>query len=86
MKDELGGKIMPEFVALRSKLYVYRQLDNKEDKKCKGIKKCVVKETISFNDYEDCIFDSESKSIYRYNQCSEIASMKSIESKLIRLP
>ena len=39
MKDELGGKIMKEFVVLRPKSYAYRKLDNKEDKKCKGIKK-----------------------------------------------
>ena len=38
MKDELGGKIMTGFVALRPKSYAYRKLDNKEDKKCKGIK------------------------------------------------
>ena len=44
MKDELGGKIMIEFVALRPKLYAYLQLSGKEDKKCKGTKKCVVKE------------------------------------------
>ena len=40
MKDELGGKIMIKFVALRPKLYAYKKLDNKEDKRCKGIKKC----------------------------------------------
>ena len=38
MKDELGGTIMTEFVALRPKLYSYRKLDGEEDKKCKGIK------------------------------------------------
>ena len=38
MKDELGGKIMTEFVALRPKLYSYKKLDGSEDKKCKGIK------------------------------------------------
>ena len=43
MKDELGGKIMTEFMALRPKLYSYKILDGSEDKKCKGIKKCVVK-------------------------------------------
>ena len=42
MKDELGGAIMTEFVALRPKLYSHRKLDGLEDKKCKGIKKCVV--------------------------------------------
>ena len=38
MKDELRGKIMTEFVALRPKLYSYKKLDGSEDKKCKGIK------------------------------------------------
>ena len=37
MKDELGGSIMTEFIALRPKLYSYRKLDGSEDKKCKGI-------------------------------------------------
>ena len=45
MKDELGGKIMTEFVALRPKLYSYKKLNDKEDKRCKGIKKCVVQRT-----------------------------------------
>ena len=65
MKDELGGKIMTKFVTLRPKLYAYKKVDNTEDKKCKGIKKCVVKKTISFDDYKNCLLDSESKSIYR---------------------
>ena len=43
MKDELGGKIMTGFVALGPKSHAYRKLDNKEDTKCKGIKKCIVK-------------------------------------------
>ena len=34
MKDQLGGKIVTEFVALRPKLYSYKKLDGK---KCKGI-------------------------------------------------
>ena len=56
---------MTEFVTLRPKLYAYRKLDNKEDRKCKGIKICIVKNTISFNDYKNCILDSKSKNIYR---------------------
>ena len=52
MKDELGGKIMTEFVALRPKLYAYRKFNGKDYKKCKGIKKCVVKKTLDFDDYK----------------------------------
>ena len=29
MKDELGGKIMIDFVALRTKMYAYRKIDKK---------------------------------------------------------
>ena len=59
MKDELGGIIMTEFVALTPKLYSYRKLDGAEDKKCKGIKKCVVKKTLSFGDYKNCLFNPD---------------------------
>ena len=61
MKDELGGKIMIEFVALRPKLYSYKKLDGSEDKKCKGIKKCVVKKTLTFEDYKTCLFSDSTE-------------------------
>ena len=48
---------MTEFVALRPKLYSYRKLDGSEDKKCKGIKKCVVKKTLTFEDYKNCLLN-----------------------------
>ena len=43
MKDELGGKIMTEFAALRPKTYSYLMDDGSNDKKAKGTKKCVIK-------------------------------------------
>ena len=58
MKDELGGEIMKEFVSLRPKMYSYR-VGNSEPKKCKGIKHCIVKKTISFDDYKRCLFSEE---------------------------
>ena len=61
MKDELGGKIMTEFVALRAKMYAYRKIDKKveEEKRCKGTKKCVVAEGLTVDDYKTCLFDDE---------------------------
>ena len=61
MKDELGGKIMTEFVALRPELYSYKKLDGSEDKKCKEIKKCVVKKTLTFEDYKTCLFSDSTE-------------------------
>ena len=61
MKDELGGKIMTEFVALRPKPYSYKQVDGSEDKKCKGIKKCAVKKTLTFQDYKACLFNDSTE-------------------------
>ena len=58
MKDELGDEIMREFVSLRPKMYSYK-VGNSELKKHKGIKKCVVKKTISFDDYKTCLFSGE---------------------------
>ena len=59
MKDELGGKIMTEFVALRPKTYPYSTDDCEEDKKAKGTKECVIKRRVKFNDYEDCLLNNE---------------------------
>ena len=56
MKDELSGKIMKEFISFRPKMYSYR-VEESEPKKCKGIKKCVVKKTISFEDNKRCLFE-----------------------------
>ena len=59
MKDELGGKIITEFVTLRPKTYSYLINDCKEDKKAKGTKKCVIKRMIKFNDYKNCLLKDE---------------------------
>ena len=59
MKDELGGKIITEFVTLTPKTYSYLTDEGKEDKKAKGTKKCVIKKMIKFNDYKKCLFNDE---------------------------
>ena len=55
-KDEVKGKVIDEFVGLRAKLYSYRMFEGKESKKCKGIKKAVVKNSITHADYKTCLF------------------------------
>ena len=59
MKDELGGKIITEFVTLRPKTYSYLTDDGKEDKKAKRTKKCIIKKMIKFNYYKKCLLNNE---------------------------
>ena len=59
MKDELGGKIITEFVTLRPKTYSYLIDDGKEDKKAKGTKKCVIKRMTKSDDCENCLLKDE---------------------------
>ena len=58
-KDELGGKIMTEFAALRQKTYSYLMDDGNSDKKAKGTKKCVIKRRLKFNDYKNCLLNNQ---------------------------
>ena len=59
MKDELGRKIMTEFVALRPKTYSYLTDDCKEYKKAKGAKECVIKQRLKLNNYKYCLLNNE---------------------------
>ena len=74
-KDEIGGKIMTKFVALRAKTYSflideYTDEDYEKNrivnKKPKGTKKCVVKREILFSNYPDSLF--KNKVFYRSQQ------------------
>ena len=58
-KDELGGRIVKKFCALRAKTYSYLIDDDSEVKKSKGTKKCVIKREIMFENYTDCLFDDK---------------------------
>ena len=59
MKDELGGGIITEFVALRPMTYSYITDEFIEMKKAKRTKKCVIKKMLKFEDYKKCLFDNE---------------------------
>ena len=58
-KDELGGRIITEFVASTPKTYSCLTDDGKEDKNAKGTKKCVIKRMIKFNEYKNCLLNGE---------------------------
>ncbi|XP_048583266.1 uncharacterized protein LOC116615318 [Nematostella vectensis] len=58
-KDEAGGKQITEFVGLRAKLYAFEMDGGREEKKCKGVKRAVVKKCISFGDYKDCLLNEQ---------------------------
>ena len=59
MKDESGGRIITEFIALRPKTYAYQINDDEEVKKAKGTKKCVIKKELKFNDFKKCLLNNE---------------------------
>ena len=58
-KDQLGGKIIKEFCALRAKTYAYLMKDESETKKAKGVKRCVVKRGLMFENYKDSLFNNK---------------------------
>ena len=70
-KDEVAGKQITHFVGLRPKLYSFKVEDSTTTKKCKGIKKNVVKKGINFQDYVECLFSGE----------KQMRSMKIIRSE-----
>ena len=55
-KDEAGGEIIDEFAGLRAKLYSYNMFEGEESKKCEGVKKMVIKKSITHEDYKNCLF------------------------------
>ena len=56
---------------MRSKRYSFKIEESKEVRKCKGIKKNVVKKGIAFEDYVHCLFSGE----------KQMRSMKIIKSE-----
>ena len=54
MKDELIGKLMTEFAALRPKAYIYLANDSFENAKEKGTRQRVIKRKLKFEYYEHC--------------------------------
>ena len=58
-KDELGGRIIKEFCALRAKTYSYLMEDDSVTKRANGVKRCVIKRRLMFGNYKDSLFNNE---------------------------
>ena len=65
-KDELGGKIIIAFAALRAKAYSYLDDDCNKPKKSKGTKRCLIKQKLMFQNFKDYLFNN--KTVYRSQQ------------------
>lgn len=71
-KDELAGEIATEVVGLRSKCYALRTLGRIDRmKKAKGVKKNVLQNKVSFDDYYKCVKEN----------CIQMRKQYSIRSK-----
>ena len=83
MKDELGRKIMTQFVGLREKTYS-DLIDGSEGKKAKGTKKCVIKRKLKFENYENSLEATQLDNKRKYLEKNKINidSLKKIMNNL----
>ena len=58
-KDEAAGKQISHFVGLRPKLYCFKDDDEVETRKAKGVKKNVINKSLLFKVYKKCLFTEE---------------------------
>ena len=58
-KDEAAGRQITHFVGLRPKLYCFKDEEQGETRKAKGVKKNVIKNSLTFDDYKKCPFSEE---------------------------
>ena len=82
---------MKEFCALRAKTYTYLMDDDNEIKKTNGIKKCVIKRRLMFENYKDSLFNNKTilKSQLRFksdhhNVYSEEVTLNSNDDKRLQ--
>ena len=64
MKDESEGKIIDEFVGLKSKMYSMKNIDGKESNTAKGVNIAT-----EFNEFKDILFN---RKIIRHKMWEEL--------------
>ena len=58
-KDEAAGRQITHFVGLRPKMYCFKEDEGREIRKAKGVKKNVIKKSLTFDVYKKCLFTEE---------------------------
>ena len=66
IKDELGGKIMTNFVGLRANTYSYLIDDGSEYEKAKVTKNCFIKRKVKFENYRNFLEATQLQSKINY--------------------
>ena len=82
-KDELNGKAMTRFCALRAKTYAF--LIDDYNKEAKETRKCVIKNNLSFDHYKDTLFKNETKMASQLSFKSDCHSIYTNEINKIAL-
>ena len=75
IKTELCGRVITKFMALRPKLYAYKMLSGSGNKKFKGVKKCIVKKMLDFENYKQCLLAGQNvfrKQLLFWNKLHEV--------------
>lgn len=98
-KDELNSQIITEFVGLRSKMYslkagevrrigpneIQRAKGTEKMKKAKGVKRYVLKKSITFDDFFNCVKNNFSIAKSQNSIRSKLHSVYSIRQKKVAL-
>lgn len=85
MKDENNGRIMTEFVGLRSKMYSLKINEKGVVKKAKGVKKNVIDKKLSFEKYIACIRNHcklQEKQCHIFSRLHKVFSVEQTKSVL----
>ena len=72
MEDESGGKIIIEFIGLKAKTFSYLIRNGSEYKKEKGIKKCVIKRKLKFENYKNCFEKTQLENKIHYLEKNKV--------------
>ena len=72
LKNEVAGTEIKEFCGLRPKSYAYTTTDDKVIKKAKGVKRQIVKDELTFQDYKDVVLNPRKRIFKDFNNIESI--------------